>query len=222
LIKTSRENLTKYFQVPVPDDLDWEERILPHAFSPVLTNTGWQMMKFSLLPSWSKEGRVKFATHNARLETIDSKPTWKVPFLKNHCLVPISGFIEPAYSGPLAGNLIQFREAAPGESGLMMAAGIYDHWVSHVTGEVIDSFAIITHDPSSYVSKMGHDREPLFLEPQHFDFWLKTTGIKAADLVHELRARTWTPKYTAEVDRALKPGWEKRHVSSPPLPRSRS
>jgi len=51
-------------------------------------------MRFSLLPSWSKEPKVKFATYNARVESILEKATWRTPFSRNHCLVPMTGFFE--------------------------------------------------------------------------------------------------------------------------------
>lgn len=56
-------------------------------------------MRYSLVPNWSKEAKVKFATHNARLESIDEKPTWKTVFSEQHCLVPLTDFIEPILPG---------------------------------------------------------------------------------------------------------------------------
>jgi putative SOS response-associated peptidase YedK len=57
-----------------------DERFLPHKPAPVIkavdNKFSLEWMNFSLIPSWSKERRPKFATHNARLESLGEKPTW--------------------------------------------------------------------------------------------------------------------------------------------------
>jgi putative SOS response-associated peptidase YedK len=102
-----------------------------------------EMMRFSLIPRWAKEPKLKFATHNARLETVLEKATWKDAFSHRHCLIPISGFIEPIYEGSLGGNMVEFQA----KEGILFAAGIWEEWNNKVDGEVITSFSILTSDP---------------------------------------------------------------------------
>ena len=74
--------------------------------------------EFGLVPSWSKERKVKYSTHNARLVSTDEKsgkpvpiymkPTWREAFAGRHCLVPMDLFIEPIYTGEFAGNMVKF------------------------------------------------------------------------------------------------------------------
>jgi putative SOS response-associated peptidase YedK len=73
-------------------------------------------------PSLSKEPKVKFATHKATLDTIEEKATWRGPFKKAHCLVPIQSFLEPIYTGEFSGNIVAFQ---PRDKKIMLAAGIY-------------------------------------------------------------------------------------------------
>jgi putative SOS response-associated peptidase YedK len=40
------------------------------------------------------------------------------------------------------------------------------------TGEVIDSFAIVTTEPDEFIKKTGHDRSPLFLPEAQWSHWL--------------------------------------------------
>jgi len=174
-------------------------------------------MVFSLIPAWSKERRVKFATHNARLISeeekphheipIYQKPTWREPFAKRHCLVPMTKFIEPIYTGPLAGNMVRFF---PREGQVFVAAGIWEEWVDKNTGEVVPSFSILTDDPAPYIAKMGHDRTPVFLGQAHFDEWLNAPSKKPAEWIKFLRANTEEISWTEEIDRALVPGWKNR------------
>src|SRR5688572_28116765 len=122
-LKVKANQLSKQFGIKVPENLDEiDERILPYRQSPVVVKNGSKVvikpMNFSLIPVWSKEPKVKFATHNARLESEDEKtgevkyifekPTWKRPFLSQHCLVPITEFIEPIYTGEFKNNMVRF------------------------------------------------------------------------------------------------------------------
>jgi putative SOS response-associated peptidase YedK len=185
--------------------------IVPYTAAPVLVAKGdGQMlsaMKFSLVPSWSKEPKVKFATHNARLESIDEKPTWKKVFSERHCLIPLTDFIEPIYEGELAGNMVAFH-AKSGTT--LYAAGVWDEWVNKATGEVLQSFAIITFDPPPFVAGVGHDRCPIFLSEQDGAEWLANTGTSGKLLKDFLLARKSVPELDVTPHRPLKAGWEKR------------
>jgi putative SOS response-associated peptidase YedK len=199
------------------------KRILPYSLSPVLLCREGKKelipMMFSLLPRWSKTRKVKFATHNARLESMNSdsqktvwiydRPTWRDAFTQRHCIVPMTHFIEPIYRGKWAGNMVRFLPKK-GTDEVLCAAGIWEEWIGD-DGEVIDSFSIITDDPSQFVRKSGHDRSPLFLTQQGIEHWLDPNpSDRPADLVQLLRAQSYEPSLRLEVDRPLKAGWEKR------------
>ena len=98
-LKVEAKTLSEKYNVQIPALLSAiDERFLPYKTAPVIVRTnGFEKltpMNFSLVPSWSKEPKVKFATHNARIETITEKPTWKIPFKKQHCVVPMTRFFE--------------------------------------------------------------------------------------------------------------------------------
>jgi len=199
----------------------WASRIVPHTPAPVVTwsqgERTLEAMRFSLVPAWSKEARPKFATYNARLSSYDEKtkrevpiyqkPTWREPFAKKHCLVPMTEFIEPSYTGPLAGNMLKFFR----DGGLMLvAAGIWEEWKDKATGEIIDSFAIITDEPDPVVVNYGHDRMPLFLDEKAWDGWLEPKAATPKEFVEFLKANRAKVEFKVEKDRPLKAGWEKR------------
>ena len=107
----------------------YDSTFRPSTTAPVVVLQNGQSkitpMRFSLIPHWSIEPKVKFATHNARIESISEKPTWKLPFVSQHCLVPVSSFYESVYEGPLAGHIIKFS----GENDqALWAAGVFDCW----------------------------------------------------------------------------------------------
>lgn len=203
------------FGVPAEYRIDIEEYydvlIVPQRNAPVYRQlTGGpevHAMRFALLPSWAKEPKVKFATHNARLETIDEKPTWKTVFVKRHCLVPMTDFIEPIYDGEYAGHMVSFQEKT---GAAVFAAGVWDEWVDRQTGEVIQSFSIITHEPPPFVAAIGHDRCPVFLGEDAAAEWLKNEGAPPAQLKEFLLSSRHVPELKVEKHRAMRPGWEKR------------
>jgi len=207
LIKKNIKNLQEVFQLTFDiDDSDFPRRVLPYTTAPVITpDHKVKAMNFSLIPIWSKERKVKFATHNARLDTVAIKPTWKRPFTQNHCIVPISSFVEPIYTGKHAGHMVAFDSNEP-----LLAVGITDTWTDRQTGEHIESFSIVTDDPSDYVAKIGHDRQPVFLNSKNAEFWLNPPTNDTEDLIQFLKENAIVPTLSIEIDRPMAKGWEKR------------
>ena len=203
-MKKSIAELERLMGVPVVEELEHSSRVLPHSQAVVVTKEGITVMNFSLTPSWSPESKVKYATYNARLETVAEKSTWKVPFAKYHCFVPMDAFIEPIYDGELGGNMISFESET-----LMYAAGIYDTWINKKTGEVLESFAIITSEPSPFVRSIGHDRQPVFLDLESAKKWTNLTG-KASEMQDFLVKHSLTPSLRTSIDRPLKSAKKKK------------
>jgi len=52
------------------------------------------MMRFGLIPSWSKEKKTKYSLINARAETVAKKPVFRRLLIEHRCLVPNTGFYE--------------------------------------------------------------------------------------------------------------------------------
>jgi putative SOS response-associated peptidase YedK len=194
-----------------PDVSDDYPTVRPYQKGPVLRQRSGELvlseLQFSLLPRWSKDPRVKFATHNARFETIEQKPSFKDALVKRHCVVPMTGFVEPIYENELAGNMVCFAQVT-GE--VLFAAAIWESWQSKESGEAIDSFSIITHDPLPFVLKTGHDRSPMFLSVAGVDAWLNSEGAPAEAQKNLLLNFQAAPNLAVAIDRPMRPGWEKR------------
>lgn len=170
-------------------NLTWDKHVFPYAKAPVITKYSNQyslrLMSYSLVPSWSKTAKPKFTTYNARLdrpakqsdklELIYEAPTWRQPFRSQRCIVPLSGFFESCREGSHTGNIVKFSNQ--NESDLLFAAGVYDKWTDRSTGEVIDSFAILTDDPVPFILEVGHDRQPVFLNLDNAYKWLDHTTL---------------------------------------------
>jgi putative SOS response-associated peptidase YedK len=177
--------------------------VFPHRQAWVLVarpELALRAMNFSLIPSWSKTRRPRFATHNARLETARSKPTWRASFQRSRCAIPMHQFIEPIHEGPWSPNWVGFSGKSPG---LLWAAGLHAEWVDRESGEIVESFAILTSEPHPFVREVGHDRQPVFLQTQAVSAWITS---RSPEPVEEwLTANGPDLEWRAEKVRPLSP-----------------
>lgn len=196
-------------------------RIFPRGTAPILLKNedgNYEVMdaEFSLIPPWwnpdkapkkTKNNRPAFATHNARLESIEEKPTFKESFQRRHCIVPLKDFYESALFGDhFAGNRIKLTT---GE--ILFAAGCYSTWLDKSSGELVHSFTIITSLANEQILNCGHDRMPIFLDPRTSIEWLNSSGgdLKALKKFLVESNQNKNLKFEVSVDRALKDGWQK-------------
>lgn len=211
-LKTETGILSGKYKIKVTENVSAiDQRFLPHSQAPVIVSEKnipkLTSMKFSLVPAWAKEPRVKFATYNARIESITEKPTWRTPFQSQHCLVPLTAFYESVYVGPEAGHIIRLSEK---NEQLLFAAGIFDFWSDPKGHDSFFSFSILTQAPSPFILEHGHDRTPIFLKDDFAFDWL--TLIKKDDsyIKDTLLSQAYHPDLKISIDRPLKAGWEKR------------
>src|SRR5579859_1528688 len=171
-----KKHLKKLGITKPPSDFDLEEflvEVFPHLPGLVLLEAGGErrgeQMEFSFLSKAEEELRdVKYATFNARLDALAVKATWKSALENQRCVVPLSEFHEPAYWGPLAGNMVRYTSDEP-----LYAAGLWKRWRNPRDGKQVLSFAIIVHEALPIVEEHGHDRSPVFLDEAGALEWIK-------------------------------------------------
>ena len=127
------------------------------------------LLRWGLIPSWSKEPEPRFPTFNARGETLADKPTFRGPFKNRRCLILIDGF----YEWPKKPNKdrrprhIRFRARRP-----MALAGLWDRWIDRATGVPVDSCTIVTTEANELLASVPHDRMPVILDQSSRREWL--------------------------------------------------
>jgi putative SOS response-associated peptidase YedK len=47
-----------------------------------------------LIPYWAKDPKIAYKTINARVESVDTAPSYRQAFKKRRCLIPSDGFYE--------------------------------------------------------------------------------------------------------------------------------
>lgn len=120
-------------------------------------------MKWGLVPMWSKEPQVKYATFNARAEDLFEKPTWRGPAKHHRCLIPATGF----YEWKRLGSEKQPTFIHPKDQKYFAFAGVFDEW----HGELL-TYSIVTTTPNKEMSEI-HNRMPVILHPDEWDAWLE-------------------------------------------------
>jgi putative SOS response-associated peptidase YedK len=116
-------------------------------------------------PGWNKPLKELPTTFNARAEEVATKRWWKEAFASRRCLIPATGWRE--FRAELGGK--QPYHFHFGRRPFAFA-GLYSSFTTD-DGEVIDSFAIITTEPSA-TARTIHDRMPLVLAPELYGPWL--------------------------------------------------
>jgi len=138
-----------------------------------------EMMKWGLVPSWSKDPKIGDRMINARVETIETKPSFKNLLKTNRCLVPCTGFYEWKTIGM---KKVPYYIGLD-DSRLFCLAGLYDVW-KESDGNDLKTFTIITTQPNN-ILKPIHNRMPVILHQELEEQWLNTK-IQNPDSIKKL------------------------------------
>ena len=157
--------------------------IAPGNEMPVIVNDGVYgdkknlvMMKWGLVPHWTRDIRSAKRSINARAESLAEKPSFAGLLKNRRCLVPASGFFEWKKEGT---KKIPYYINLP-KSPLFAFAGLYDQW-NDPEGNSLLTYTIITVEPNMLVAKV-HNRMPSILSREHEERWLSKAPLSAGDL----------------------------------------
>ncbi|MFB6262035.1 MAG: SOS response-associated peptidase [Bradymonadaceae bacterium] len=142
-------------------------------------------LRWGLVPFWADDPSIGNKMINARAETAPDKPAFRDAFRKRRCIVPASGFYEWAETD----DGKQPYWVHPSEDELWGFAGLWERWSDEQTGEILETFAILTGEPNDAVAQL-HDRMPVILQRESYDVWLRP-GDTDPDSVWELAQRTY-------------------------------
>ncbi len=142
-----------------------------------------QYLRWGLIPFWVDDP-ADFDPDliNARMETASEKNSFRKPFHNQRCIVPANGFYEwkPTDNGK------QPYWIHPSNGGELFGfAGLWDTWSDEPSGDLIQSFTILTRDANDKIGEL-HDRMPVILDPDHYDAWLDSERSDTDDLMELL------------------------------------
>lgn len=124
------------------------------------------LVRWGLVPSWSKGIDSRYSMINARAETVHEKPAYRGPFRYRRCLVPAEGFYEWKADGRKKVPYCLFRE----DGEILAMAGLWDLWMGP-NGEEMESCTIIVTAANGPAASV-HERMPVILPPDRWGQWL--------------------------------------------------
>ena len=194
--------------------------VYPRAPGPFIrrtrNSTGYErelvVGQWGLIPWFAKTPKLSFSTNNARSEELADKASYRDPWKRGQrCIIPAASFDEPNWE---TGRNIwwQFHRADGGPWGL---AGLWNIWTDKATGEIHESYTMLTlnADDHALMRRMHkpvlhpETKEPLAaqdkrsvisIEASDVDLWLAGTVSEAKQLlrlspVEVFRARPMVP-----------------------------
>ena len=133
-----------------------------------------QLFNWGLIPSWVKSkvdaDKLKAQTLNARSETAFEKPSFRSGIKYNRCLIPADGFFEWMDVNKKKYPHYIFMK----NQELFCFGGIYANWTDRFTGELIQSFSILTTDANPMMEKIHNSKKrmPVIIPSNGYEHWL--------------------------------------------------
>src|SRR4051794_40490932 len=124
------------------------------------------LVRWGLIPAWAKDPRAFALVINARGESVLEKPAFRNAMKRRRCLFPADGFFEWRRDGERKQPyFVRLRSGGP-----LAFAGVWESWMGP-NGEEQETAAIVTTTASRSIAHI-HDRMPVIVPPEAFDFWL--------------------------------------------------
>jgi putative SOS response-associated peptidase YedK len=189
-IDLTREQLELRFGAKIDQPENYKPGSRISAFSlpslPVICSDDPQtirLLTWGLIPFWIKDANaakdIRMKTFNAKSESLAEKPSFRNSLNRKRCLVLTNGFYEwhteektktPFYIG--------LRDQSA-----FALAGLYDRWTNHESGEILDTFTVITTRANPMMEEIHNlkKRMPVILAPGKEQIWmdLNTDPTKA-------------------------------------------
>jgi len=182
-----------------------------HPLVPVITSDdpgAIQMFQWGLIPGWVKDdgaaAEISLKTINARSETAFDRPAFGQSVRERRCLVLVSGFFEwRAQSGRKYPYHIWLSD-----TGGFAIAGIYDRWVDPGTGEVRNTFSVLTTAANPLLEQIHNTKKrmPVILPMKSEQLWLNR-GLERSGIEGMLKPYAATCMSACPVTKAIgRPG----------------
>ena len=155
---TSEEELARRYHIPIPPQRDlpisWNiaptQDVLAIRFNPATKQRSLDALRWGLIPNWAKDPKIAFKTVNARVETVDTAPSYRQAFKKRRCLIPGDGFYEWKKAlGEKIPYSISMKDDSP-----FVFAGLWEGWKDPANGEWLHTSTIITGEPDEFVREI--------------------------------------------------------------------
>lgn len=157
-------------------------RVLPTDPVPVVVSEGGEheaaMMRWGLIPYWANGVALKASTINARVERIESAPSYREPWKRGQrCILVMAGFYEP-HVNPDASRDPFFVHLNDRE--VFGVAGLWDR-SRRSDGSHVFSCTLVTLPANRLLAEVHNEKQrmPAVLAQQDHDAWLGGSAAEA-------------------------------------------
>ena len=136
-----------------------------------------RLLRWGLIPTWARSGKISHTMINARSETADTKPAYRnlIATASRRALLPADGFYEWLRSEDPRQPRLPFRFTVDDGGPFAMAALWTPGWHD---GERVASATILTCGANGTVGR-PHDRMPVILPRTAWHTWLDPEATRA-------------------------------------------
>ena len=126
------------------------------------------MLRWGLVPFWAQDLAIGSRMINARSETAAEKPSFRNALKDRRCLLLTDGFYEWK---KLEAKNKQPYHIHRADRKPFVFAGLWERWSKDPEIGPVETFTILTTEPNAKIAEL-HDRMPVILQPEAWDFWL--------------------------------------------------
>ena len=157
-----------------PPDVRYFASGFEFPLMPVVTHKGIFFFNWGLIPFWVKDleqaNKMRSRTLNAVGETVFEKPSFRDAVKTRRCLLGISGFYEWRDF-----NKVKYPYFIQVEGEELFSLGcIYDTWVDKATGEIFNTFSLITTAANPLMEQIHNSKKrmPLIISRKDEAKWI--------------------------------------------------
>ncbi|MEI6124861.1 MAG: SOS response-associated peptidase [Bacteroidota bacterium] len=144
---------------------------------PLVTHSGIVMHQWGIIPFWIRDAEaartIQSKTLNAMGETVFKKPSFRSCIATKRGLLGVNGFYEWREV-----NKTKYPYLIKTLSMDIFSLGcIYESWVNRATGEISNTFSILTTPANALMAKIHNTKKrmPLIIAPQDEAKWIDTS-----------------------------------------------
>ena len=143
--------------------------------TPIIANNSTDLIKhfnWGLIPFWAKDKTIRKYTQNAKIETLHEKPSFKNS-ITNRCLIIADGFYEWKWLDSKGKKKQRYLITLPNNN-VFAFGGIWSEWIDKETGEIINSYSIITTEANEFMAEIHNSKKrmPVILTEENENDWL--------------------------------------------------
>ncbi len=182
-LRTPARDLVEVFELLREPEFSPRYNIAPTQNVAVIRQDGKNrrltLMRWGLVPAWSKDPKAGPPLINARSETIATKPSFRTAFKRRRCLIPADGFYEWQKQADSKTKIPHYIRMAKDRA--FAFAGLWETWHA-ADGSDLD----LTTEANDLMRPL-HDRMPVILPEENFAQWLDPKNENAPVLEALLR-----------------------------------